>query len=463
MKIAVVALGKMGLPVAAWYASRGHHVTGCDPSPEIVEAINQGISHITHEPGLPEMVSEAVAAGRLRASTDTTQGVAGAEVVIVLVPLTVDQQHQPDYRALDSAFAAIGRGLAPGALVILETTVAVGDTRNRFLPMLAPPPPAPPRGGEGRHEPESSPSASRPSPRRRGAGGGGLHLAFSPERVQSGTIFRDLAAYPRVVGGIDEESARRAAAFYVENFGVEAKVLSSAEAAEFCKLAESVYRDVNIALANELALYADTRGVDVREVFPVANSQPQSHLHTPGVGVGGHCIPVYPYLLIDQTEYSGIASLARLVNDAMPAHAVDMLAQRLGGLAGRRVLILGVAFRAGVKEPAHSPALALARELEELGATVFAHDTAFSAAELELLGLSPMALDPPPQVDSIIVQTADPYYRTVPFDRFPGLRVILDGRWALDPGAVERAGIEYVAIGRGTNSVRPAEQPAVVP
>ncbi|MBI2760542.1 MAG: nucleotide sugar dehydrogenase [Chloroflexi bacterium] len=436
MKIAVVALGKMGLPVAAWYASRGHDVTGCDPNPAIVEAVNPGVSHITHEPGLPEMVREAVTAGRLRATTDTAQGVAGADVVIVLVPLTVDQDHHPDYRALDTAFEAIGRGLSRGALVILETTVAVGDTRNRFLPMLE---------------------------RGTGGGGGSVHLAFSPERVQSGTMFRDLAAYPRVVGGVDDESARRAAAFYVENFGVEAKVLGSAEAAEFCKLAESVYRDVNIALANELALYAETRGVDVREVFPVANSQPQSHLHTPGVGVGGHCIPVYPYLLIDRREHSGLAALARLINDAMPSHAVEMLAQRLGGLAGRRVLILGVSFRAGVKEPAHSPALDLARELEQRGATVFAHDPAFSDTELELLGLYPMAIDPPPEVDAIIVQTADPRYRTVPFERFRGLRVILDGRWALDPVAVERAGIEYVAIGRGTGRAMAAEQRAAAP
>ncbi|MFN8557346.1 MAG: NAD(P)-binding domain-containing protein [Dehalococcoidia bacterium] len=137
MNITVVALGKMGLPVAAWYAARGHRVTGCDIDPAVVAAINRGESPVRHEPGLVEIVRAAAAGGRLRATTDSAAAVAEAEVVLVLVPLVVDAGHRPDYRGLDGAFAAIGRGLRPGALVVLETTVAVGDTRDRFLPLLA--------------------------------------------------------------------------------------------------------------------------------------------------------------------------------------------------------------------------------------------------------------------------------------------------------------------------------------
>jgi nucleotide sugar dehydrogenase len=422
MKIAVVALGKMGLPVAVWYAARGHDVTGCDTNVTLVAAINRGECPLPYEPGLAEHLRAAVAGGRLRATTDTTAGVRDAEVVLVLVPLGVDACHRPDYRPLDAAFAAIGRGLRPGALVVLETTVAVGDTRRRFLPILL---------------------AARPGGRQ------DFHLAFSPERVQAGSVFRDLCAYPRIVGGVDAESGRRAAAFYVENFGVEARLLSSSEAAEFCKLAESVYRDVNIALANELALYAETCGVDVREVFPAANSQPQSHLHTPGVGVGGHCIPVYPYFLIHRTPYSTLAAAARRINDAMPAHAVALLDRHLGGLAGRRVLILGVSFRAGVREAAHSPALALARELAAAGARPLAHDPLFASDELQAMGLEPATLTPPPAVDAVVLQTAEPLYRALDFRVFPGLRLVLDGRGALDPQAVAAAGVRYVAIGRG--------------
>lgn len=421
MKIAIVGLGKMGLPVAAWYAARGHDVAGCDTDPAVVAAVNRGRSPVAHEPGLPELVRDLVAAGRLRATGDTAAGVRGAGVIIVLVPLAVDAAHRPDYHALDSAFTAIGRGVDGGALVLLETTVAVGDTRTRFLPLLA-------RGG---------------------ALGRDFLLAFSPERVQAGTVLRDLTAYPRIVGGVDPESGRRAAAFYRDNFEVETRLLRDAEAAEFCKLAESVYRDVNIALANELARYAEACGVDVREVFPAANSQPQSHLHSPGIGVGGHCIPVYPYLLIDRTEHSVLARAARDVNDAMPGHAAGMLASALGGLAGGRVLILGVAYRPGVKEAGHSPALALARELRAHGARPLAHDPLFNPDELAALGFEPASLDPPPAVNAIVLQAAYPEYRSLDFGRFPGLRLVLDGRAALDPAAVTAAGVMYLAIGRG--------------
>lgn len=422
MRIAVVALGKMGLPVAVWYAARGHDVTGCDINATLVAAINRGECLLPYEPGLAERLRAAVAGGRLRATTDTTEGVHEADVVLVLVPLSIDAGHQPDYRPLDAAFAAIGRGLRSGALVVLETTVAVGDTRRRFLPILR---------------------AERPG------GVQDFHLAFSPERVQAGSVFRDLCAYPRIVGGVDAESGRRAAAFYAENFGVEARLLSSSEAAEFCKLAESIYRDVNIALANELALYAETCGVDVREVFPAANSQPQSHLHTPGVGVGGHCIPVYPYFLIQRTPHSTLAAAARRINDAMPSYAVALLGRHLGGLAGQRVLILGVSFRAGVREAANSPALALARELAAAGARPLAHDPLFMPEELRVLGLEPTTLTPPPAVDAVVLQTAEPLYRTLDFRTFPGLRLVLDGRGALDPQAVAAAGVRYLAIGRG--------------
>jgi nucleotide sugar dehydrogenase len=189
--------------------------------------------------------------------------------------------------------------------------------------------------------------------------------------------------------------------------------------------------------------------VDVREVFPVANSQPQSHLHNPGVGVGGHCIPVYPYLLIDRTEHSRLAALARTVNDAMPAHAVEMLSCRLGGLTGRRVLVLGIAFRAGVKEAANSPAFDLVRELHARGAVALVHDPLYAAEELCALGVEPVMLEPPPPADAAIIQTAHPQYRTLDWGSFPGLRLILDGRAALDPAAVRSAGVEYAAIGRG--------------
>jgi UDP-N-acetyl-D-glucosamine dehydrogenase len=419
--IAVVALGKIGLPVAAYYAARGHRVIGCDIDPDLVAAINRGECPIVHEPGLPAMVAESVRSGRLSATTDTTAAVAEAEVVIVLVPLDVDARHRPCFGPLDAAFAAVGRGLRSGSLVLLETTVPVGTTRGRFRPAL---------------EVEGL------------CCGRDIALAFSPERVQSGRVLRDLATYPRIVGGIDPASTERAASFYQSSFGVPAIALSSAEAAEFCKLAESVYRDVNIALANELARAAVSYGVDIHEVIPAANSQPQSHIHRPGLGVGGHCIPVYPYFLSDNAADARLTLAARATNDGMPAYAAGLLRQALDGLDGRRLLLLGLTYRPGVQETAYSPALALAAELRRQGAVVAGHDPLLDAGAVAALGLLPAAPDGAWPADALVLHTADPAYQTLDLGAIPSLRVVLDCPGALDARAMLAGGIGYLGIGR---------------
>lgn len=423
MRIAVVGLGKIGQPLAALYASRGHQIAGADISAAIVESVNAGQATIANEPGLAEMLAQAVAANRLRATAETPVAVRGAEVVLVAVPMLIDTQHLLDYRLIDAAFIAIGEGLQPGTLVLLETTVPVGDTRRRFARLL-----------------EQSGLQQ----------GQDFWLAFSPERVQSGRIFRDLAMYPKVVGGIDEESGRRAEVFYREALGAQVLRLGSAEAAEFCKLAESAYRDVNIGLVNELALSAERYGLDITEIIPAANSEPQSHLHQPGIGVGGHCIPVYPYfLLADGGDYPLLTS-GRQLNEAMPAHAADLLERALGGFGGRTVLILGLAYRAGVKEAMLSPTLALAAILQERGARCLVHDPLFSDAEMRAYGLTPAALGDD-NADAIVLQAHHAEYQALDLSRYQRCRVILDGRNALDPAAVRAAGMTYLGIGRGTS------------
>jgi nucleotide sugar dehydrogenase len=271
-------------------------------------------------------------------------------------------------------------------------------------------------------------------------------LAFSPERVQSGSIFRDLENYPKVVGGVDAESGERAERFYAEALGAPVIRLSSAEAAEFCKLAESVYRDVNIGLANELALSAERNGVDITEIIAAANSEPQSHLHAPGIGVGGHCMPVYPYFLMASGGHPIVAA-GRAANEAMPAHAADLLQAQLGELAGKTVLILGLAYRAGVKEAMLSPATALSGLLRQRGAHPIVHDPLFSDEEIAALGLEPSSLSRQ-DADAIVIQTYHPEYRELDLRSYLRCRVLLDGRNVLDPGKVRAAGICYVGIGR---------------
>jgi nucleotide sugar dehydrogenase len=224
--------------------------------------------------------------------------------------------------------------------------------------------------------------------------------------------------------------------------------MSSAEAAEFSKLADTTYRDVNIALANEFANYADRIGVDMTEVIAAANSQPYSHIHQPGIGVGGHCIPVYPHFLFNGDPDLQIPPLARQLNESMGRFTVDTIEDRIGSLDGQSVLVLGIAYRGDVKEDAFSSAFRLRDELLAAGARVHAHDPYFDADHLRRLGFEPYELGSGVPVRVAILQAAHDAYRSLRPDAIPGLELFVDGRNAVEREAFDRAGVGYVGIGR---------------
>jgi nucleotide sugar dehydrogenase len=414
MNICVVALGKIGLPLAVQFARRGHEVVGADISTVTVDLVNAGVAPFPGEAHLDDYLAEVIGAGRLTATNDVTEAVHRSEVVIVVVPLIVDRDKHPDFEALDHATAAIGAGLRPSTLVIYETTLPVGTTRQRFAPALA--------------------AASGLTL------GQDLFVAFSPERVYSGRIFADLSRYPKLVGGVDESSTERAISFYnsVLQFDVREDLLhpngvwnlGNSEAAELAKLAETTYRDINIGFANELARHADQHDIDIFEVIAACNSQPFSHIHQPGIAVGGHCIPVYPHFYLAGDPSAQIPAAARRANDAMPAYAVDRLANRLGSLDGLTVAVLGLAYRGGVKESAFSGAFATAEALTAAGAHPVVHDPLYTDEELVAAGMTPYHLGQP--CDAAIIQAEHNEYRSLRSADLGGAKVVLDGRRCLD-------------------------------
>ena len=234
--VCVVALGKIGLPLAVQFARAGHQVIGADIDAAAIDSINAGVPPFPGETHLDEYLQQVIADGSFWATTDTAAAVAESSVVVLVVPLIVDADAQPDYRAMDAATADVARGLRPGTLVSYETTIPVHTTRKRFAPALA----------------EASGLTC----------GEDFFVCHSPERVFSGRIFADLRAYPKLVGGLDDESSRRAVEFYQAALDFDDRPdlqkangvwdLGSAEAAELAKLAETTYRDVNIGLANSL-------------------------------------------------------------------------------------------------------------------------------------------------------------------------------------------------------------------
>lgn len=428
--VAVVGLGKIGLPLAIQYVQHGRRVIGCDANAQVVEAINAGRCHVHEEPGLGDLVASAVAQGKLSAAQDTAEAVRQAAVVVVIVPVLIDQEQQIDFHLIDAATQAVGAGLTPGTLVVYETTLPTGTTAGRLRQML---------------EAQSGLVAGRD-----------FWLAYSPERVSSGRIFRDLSTYPKVIGAINPASLEAATAFYRSVLDADVICMANTDEAEFVKLIETTYRDVNIALANEFARYADARGLNVVTALAAANTQPYSHIHAPGVGVGGHCIPVYPYFLLSGApDGLRLPQQARQINDAMSDYAASRLAGELGSLAGQTVLIMGVAYRGDVRETAFTSARLLQQALLARDAIVLAEDPLFSEQELEALGYTPLRPEQRAKVRAIIVQSAHRAYRSYDFSQFVGCQVVLDGRHCLQRDQVEAAGMRYLAIGDGSKFVAP--------
>jgi nucleotide sugar dehydrogenase len=429
--VAVVGAGKMGLPLAVQYASHGWSVLAVDIQQTVVDAINAGRSHLDQEPGLDALVRDAHDAGLLRATLDAESAARDADVVVMIVPILLDDEQQPDYRHMDAAVAAIAPGIHAGSTVIFETTLPVGDTRGRFAPRL---------------EAASGLEADTE-----------FFVAFSPERLYSGAALSNLATYPKLVGGIGPASGERAAAFYDSVLDAEVVLMSSSEAAELSKLADTTYRDVNIALANQLARYADRVGTDVQEVIAAANSQPYSHIHQPGLGVGGHCIPVYPHFLLSRAPEMELVELSRRVNDGQVGLAIRAIQKALGGLEDVPVLVLGLTYREGVKELAYSRALPLIERLGFHGARVSAYDPLLDAAEVERCCAAAYRWGDGGPFRAIVTQTADPLFRTIDFAAFPQLAVVFDGRNSLRdlpfPPGVAYRGVGVRAAVRDTADV----------
>jgi nucleotide sugar dehydrogenase len=413
MNVTVVGLGKIGLPLAVQFAKMGKVVLGADINLETVECVNKGVEPFPEEENLQKFLSEVVGSGNLRASTNTTECVAQSAVVVVVVPLFVNSKAEPDFRSMDSATEEIAKGLKKGTLVAYETTLPVGTTRNRFTKKL------------------EEISGLRV--------GEDFNVVFSPERVLTGRVFSDLRKYPKIVGGVTDLCGVKGQEFYTSVIEFDHRsdlpkpngvwILDSAESAEFVKLAETTYRDVNIGLANQFAKFADKLNLNIYDVIDSSNSQPYSHIHQPGVAVGGHCIPIYPQFYLWGDPEATIVNAARVNNANMPLYLVNQMNDFLKSHQNKKVLILGASYRANVKEMAFSGVFDLDRELKRLGFEVEVFDTLFSAEEIDSHGLNSMSSPTNTYVAVVIQNTSSEFLSMFANpDDWSGLMAIYDGR-----------------------------------
>lgn len=337
--VAVIGLGYIGLPTAAVLAMHGADVVGVDVNAATVDAVNRGEVPFV-EPDLEIAVSGAVAQGRLRAETKTPE----ADVFIVAVPTPFTGDHAPDLAYIEAAADGIAPRLRGGELVVLESTSPPGATRHMADRILAARPDLSLDGTDGRPV---------------------LHVAHCPERVLPGRVMIELVTNDRIVGGLTAEAAERAKTLYAM-FCQGEIMLTDAVTAEMAKLVENSYRDVNIAFANELSVIADRLGIDVWELIELANHHPRVNILQPGPGVGGHCIAVDPWFIVDAApQEARLIRTAREVNDAKPGLVVDKVVEKARRLRDPRVAVLGLAFKPDIDDLRESPARAIVGRLAE--------------------------------------------------------------------------------------------------
>lgn len=343
-KLCIIGLGYIGLPTASTFATHGIQVTGVDVNPTVVENLQNGKMHI-HEPGLRTMVQAAIRSGNLKIRPEPEE--ADAFIIAVQTPFFKDDK-RADMRHVVSATESIVPHLKSGDLVILESTSPPRTTVALVAPILE-------RSGL--------------------KAGKDFYLAYSPERVLPGQILRELIENARVVGGIDRASAEAGRQLY-EIFVREEIILTDATTAEMVKLMENTYRDINIAVANEFSRFTDRLGVDVWEVIEIANRHPRVYILNPGPGVGGHCISVDPWFLVESApDLASLIYTGRLVNDAQPKFVVELTRRAAGGdLKNKRIAALGLSYKADVDDFRESPALEVVRLLTEQGAILKCFD-----------------------------------------------------------------------------------------
>jgi UDP-N-acetyl-D-mannosaminuronic acid dehydrogenase len=425
-KIGIIGLGYVGLPTAVVFASRGFSVVGVDVDINRLKAVNSGRCYI-REPGLDVLLRDVVSKGLLKATTDAVRVVRESDAVVIAVPTPV-RDGVADLSYLREALLAVREGLHRGLLVVIESTIPPGTTAG-FAKLLLE---------------ESGLRAEED-----------FYLAHVPERIAPGRAVEELLNMPRVVGGVGPRSTEKAVELYSR---VNSKLLTTdATTAEFVKLAENTYRDLNIAYANLLAVMAEKLGVDVYEAIRLANTHQRVHIHMPGAGVGGPCLTKDPYMLISiDPDFWGseLIKIARRINDYMPIHTVKIVEKALREaeleIKNARITVLGAAYKGGVSDTRESPSKHIVEELIKKKSKVTVYDpyTSETFGAERSLSLEDAVKDS----DAIVIVTDHPEFKNIDLDvigRIMRHKIIIDGRRVIEPYQAVKHGFRYYGVGFG--------------
>ena len=433
LRVCVIGIGRIGLPTALSFAKSGLQTIGVDINSDLVQKINSGIFPLKDEPGYEEIFNEVLSQKTFSATTKIEDAVPNSDLILLSLPTPMDQNNVPDYSALTSVGSKLSEILSPNSLVIVESTIEPGFVEDEMISLIS---------KSGRLKAEEN-----------------FLIGVCPENANPGEILHDFTTLPRLVGGINEHVTQIIKMIYNFVFSVDLVEMPNCKTANAVKLTTNVFRDINVAFVSELAIMFEKLGIDTIKVLEAAKKKYNFQVHYPGAGVGGPCLPINSYQLLNTAKRCGvklnIIEYGRQINEKMPIHVIelilDALAESNKSVEHSEILILGVSYKPNVKDIQLSPAEHIIKKLQNLGAKIHVYDPFFSSTEVFGITVEKNLDDILPKMDGAVIVTAHDNFKQIPLSLFTKMNnpLLVDARGIVDPLSAKKEKLIFRGLGRG--------------
>lgn len=437
VKVCVIGIGRIGLPTALSFANAGLDTIGVDINADLVKMINSGNYPLKDEPGFDKIFEDVIKNKKLFATTEISEAVPKSNLIILSLPTPMDKNNVPDYSALISVGKSLGKLLRKGSLIVVESTIEPGFVENELISIIQ-------------------------NNDKKLKAGEDFSISTCPETANPGEILHDFKKLPRLVGAINEKTAIMIAEIYKYVFGVEIIKMPDCKTANAAKLTANVFRDINIAFVNELAVLFENLGIDIIKVLEACDKKYNFETHYPGAGVGGPCLPVNSYQLLNSArgmENNGLLKIiraARETNESMPYHVVELLSDALNqvgkSVKGSTIALLGISYKPNVKDIQLAPAESIIKRLDELQAITKIYDPFFKSSNVFSHKTEDSLMDAITGADAAVIITAHNEFRNLEPSLFAAklkTPILVDARGIVDMHSAKKAGLVFRGIGRG--------------
>ena len=433
LKVCVIGIGRIGLPTALSFAKSGLQTIGVDINEKLIEQINSGIFPLKDEPGYEDIFKQVLNKKTFSVTTKIEEAVPKCDLILLSLPTPMDDYNVPDYSSLRTVAKNLSNILVPNSLVIVESTIEPGFIENEMISLIS---------STNRLKIEDS-----------------FQIGVCPENANPGEILHDFTNLPRLVGGTNQNITQIIKLIYNYVFGVDLIGMPNCKTANAVKLTTNVFRDINIAFVSELSLMFEKLGIDTIKVLEAAKMKYNFQIHYPGAGVGGPCLPINSYQLLNTAQRVGVKlnmiESGRKINEKMPEHVVELVSNAFNEsgqkLENSKILILGISYKPNVKDTQLSPAKIIVEKLQKLGVNVYLYDPFFNSTIIFGLETQNNLENILSEMDGAIIVTAHDYFKKIPISLFSKMKhpVLVDTRGIIDPISAKKEKIIFRGLGRG--------------